>query len=205
MSASKDFSVDKTYTSLILNGGQECTNQRGGDLDVRGGARIKKSLCVRKNLTVQGNSTVDNLTVTGTLTGGGGFTPVHTFDKLTAGGNFVDIPTPAMAYILIPGWSVTLPDGVYLISYSIINGGGADFITRLFNVTDGAPIPNSGQVIVNSTSLQMQTYYVVTGGPKEIGVEVWAGGSTARIYLDNWIAGPPTNQIDNVISAVQIA
>jgi hypothetical protein len=69
--ATKDLHISKTYTTVRLIGGIDCVpNHMIGcpfpDLDVRGGVRIGKSLCIEGNIMVDQNVIIDgDLTVKG--------------------------------------------------------------------------------------------------------------------------------------------
>jgi hypothetical protein len=69
-SASRAQEINKTYTSLLLNGGVDCApgNPRHPDLDVFGGARIRKTLCVDGDLQMSSDSNFGgDMTVNGNL------------------------------------------------------------------------------------------------------------------------------------------
>ena len=73
--ASRDQEQNRVNTSLRLIGGTDCVINnmaRNPDLDVDGGARIRKSLCVLGDTILQGDISVDgNLTILGNTTLGG--------------------------------------------------------------------------------------------------------------------------------------
>lgn len=68
--ASKSKEINKVYSSLLLNGGIECvpSNVRHPDLDVYGGARIRKTLCADGDTSIGGDTTLNgDTTILGNL------------------------------------------------------------------------------------------------------------------------------------------
>lgn len=197
MSASQDQGVDKAFTSLSLIGGVDCTPRRAGDLDVRGGARIKKSLCaqgnmeVRKDLSVQGNlitnnisnsskltttdlcvdgnTTVGDLTVTGSFIGGGGFTPVIHQRILAANYNH---PT-GVTWSLVGNLEMTLPVGAYMLSYNVHGQESGGWAVRIHDVTGGVTVSGSVQSPSSTyDNITCAVPFIVTGGPVDIELQV---------------------------------
>jgi S1-C subfamily serine protease len=163
--ASQSQEINKTFTSLLLNGGTDCapTSVRHPDLDVYGGARIRKTLCadgelnVGEDLVVSGNLTVlgDTLlndTITGNLTSDDINTETLTANTVTANCfNLTDINVETVTANIITGNSgcfdtLKVNNDLTVDGNITVNGNLTTIDTETIVIEDNKIVINNGEL-----------------------------------------------------------
>ena len=150
--ASSARGIDASFSTITTNAGIDCAPGITGDLFVRGGATIKKTLCVRGNTVIKGNVSVNgDLNV---------INPTHCFvrnstaDSLNDGDtltyNVVD--SDSLNMLSSPS-TITIPkNGVYIISVSLCTLGPDTAISIYVN---GSSVANADTINVSTLTVTL--------------------------------------------------